>query len=271
VTAGDPLTADSPASGTIFGLLSDNHIDWSCYFSDVPMSVVIGRDILLHAGHHHTIDKFFADCRSGKLPQVSFVDPRIGLASRIGKPIAGLPSPFREWLELIDADLTHDDPAETEEDPQDMYYGELWAHSVVQAVIESPQWPNTCLIYVYDEHGGYYDHVAPPPAIAPDDIAPVIHGGGPDVGYTQYGPRVPAIVVSPYSRPGAVTNKVHDHTSVLATIEAKWNLPALTRRDANANTIMDFLDPSTPALLRPPSIAAPSASGPSGPVSGQPN
>jgi phospholipase C len=268
VTHGDPLVADSPASGTVFGLLSDNNIDWSNYFSDVPMSMVIGRDVLLHADHHHTIDKFFADCKSGSLPQVSFVDPRIGLASKIGKPIADLPSPFREWLELIDADLSNNDPAETEEDPQDMYYGESWAHSVVQAVIDSPQWPSMCLIYIYDEHGGYYDHVVPPPAIAPDDIAPVLQGGGPDVGYTQYGPRVPAIVVSPYARPGAVTDVVHDHTSVLATIEAKWNLPALTERDANAKTIMDFLDPSTPALLHPPTIATPSATGPSGPANG---
>jgi phospholipase C len=60
---------------------------------------------------------------------------------------------------------------------------------------------------------------------------------------------------------------VHDHTSVLATIEAKWNLPALTSRDANAVTVMDFLDVSQAALLTPPSIQAPSPTGPSGPVS----
>ena len=57
----------------------------------------------------------------------------------------------------------------------------------------------------------------------------------------MYGPRVPAIVVSPYAKPQGVTDVVHDHTSVLATIEAKWNLPALTNRDANAETVMDFL------------------------------
>ena len=101
----------------------------------------------------------------------------------------------------------------------------------------------------------------PPLAIAPDDIPPILEPGDPVLGYTQYGPRVPAIVVSPYSKPGDTTNVDHDHTSVLATIEAKWNLPALTRRDANAATILDFLDPSTPALLEPPTIAGPAASG----------
>jgi phospholipase C len=54
-----------------------------------------------------------------------------------------------------------------------------------------------------------------------------------------------------------VTNVVHDHTSALATIEAKWNLPALTYRDANASTVMDFLDLDQAAFLQPPAIAAP--------------
>ena len=71
-------------------------------------------------------------------------------------------------------------------------------------------------------------------------------------GYDIYGPRVPGIVASPYSKPNAVTNVVHDHTSVLATIETKWNLPALTYRDANARTVEDFLDFGRAALLEPP-------------------
>ncbi len=73
----------------------------------------------------------------------------------------------------------------------------------------------------------------------------------------MYGPRVPAIVASPYSKPNGVTNVVYDHTSVLATIEAKWNLPALTYRDANAETVMDFLDVKRKAFKKPPTIAKP--------------
>ena len=60
---------------------------------------------------------------------------------------------------------------------------------------------------------------------------------------------------------------VHDHTSILATIEAKWNLPALSNRDANAATVMDFLAPE-PALRHcSPPIQGPSQDGPSGPAS----
>src|SRR5205807_600592 len=68
--------------------------------------------------------------------------------------------------------------------------------------------------------------------------------------------RVPAVVVSPYSRPHATTNVVHDHTSILATIEAKWNLPACTYRDANATTLMDFLNTSRMSFPEPPALAA---------------
>jgi phospholipase C len=75
------------------------------------------------------------------------------------------------------------------------------------------------------------------------------------------------VVVSPYSKPKGVTNVTHDHTSVLSTIESKWNLPALTYRDANATTVMDFLDTGRAAYLSPPTIQGPSATGPSGPQS----
>jgi phospholipase C len=248
-------------------MLSKYGITWCNYFSDIPMTMVIPTSIIRHLDHHAPIGKFFDDCRSGSLPAVSFVDPRIGALSKIGAPIASLPSPFREALAMLGADLAGSDPAETQEDPQDMYYGEAWAHSVVEAVMQSPKWSRTLLIYIYDEHGGYYDHVPPPSAITPDNIDPVLQPGDPPGGYDMYGPRVPAIVVSPYSKPGGVSNTAYDHTSVLATIESKWNLPALTERDANAATVMDFLDLENPAtLLDPPPIQAPSETGSSGPV-----
>ncbi len=134
----------------------------------------------------------------------------------------------------------------------------------MEAVLHSPPWPRTLLIYAYEEHGGYYDHVAPPAAIPPDDLPPELGHDDPPGGYETYGPRVPTVVVSPYSRSGGVC----DHTSVLATIEAKWNLPDLSDRDANAMTVMGFLETRSPALIDPPEIQAPSESGPSGPVSG---
>jgi len=123
--------------------------------------------------------------------------------------------------------------------------------------MRSPAWPRTLLIYTYDEHGGYYDHVVPPRAIPPDDIKPNLGPNDVPGAYDIYGPRVPAVVVSPYARPHTVSDTEFDHTSVLATIEAKWNLPALTHRDANANPVWDLLDFSDPALLKPPRLKRP--------------
>ena len=199
-----------------------------------------------------SVVQFRRDCRSGSLPAVSFVDPEFGVLSGIGELLARGSGPFASFgdsVETIGGD---------EEDPQDLAYGENWAFSVIEAVLASPAWPRTLLIYTYDEHGGYYDHVPPPAAIPPDSIPPNLGPGDVAGAYNIYGPRVPAIVLSPYSRPNAVTNAVHDHTSVLATIEAKWNLPSLTYRDANAATVADFLSfAGAPALLEPPAITPP--------------
>ncbi|HEX5193783.1 MAG TPA: alkaline phosphatase family protein [Solirubrobacteraceae bacterium] len=265
VTAVDTLLDPPPPHGTIFDALSAHGIHWCDYFTDLPMTSVIPSIILKHPGNHAPISKFLHDCKAGTLPAVSFVDPGIGVLSDIGAPLKSLPGVVRSALEVLGADFARDDPAETQEDPQDMYWGELWAATLVEAVLASKAWNRTLLIYIYDEHGGYYDHVGPPEAILPDGIAPTLAPGDPHGGYDMYGPRVPAVVVSPYSAPGGVTNVVHDHTSVLATIEAKWNLPALTDRDANAATIMDFLDlelaPRTGIQVK-----LPSQTGPSGPV-----
>jgi phospholipase C len=122
----------------------------------------------------------------------------------------------------------------------------------------SPAWPRTLLVWTFDEGGGYYDHVPPPAATAPDDIPPLPPAPHYD-GFARYGFRVPAVVVSPWSRPGHVTSVVHDHTSILAMVERKWNLRSLTRRDAAANDLSDFLDLSQPAFQKPPQLAEPLA------------
>jgi phospholipase C len=130
---------------------------------------------------------------------------------------------------------------------------------VIDAVMHSPSWPRILLVWLYDEHGGNYDHVPPPAAIKPDNIAPVLATGDPPGGYNIYGPRVPAVVVSGFAKRGAVTNVVHDHTSILATVEEKWNVPACTYRDANAATLSDFLvRDGKPTFPEPPVLAKPS-------------
>jgi hypothetical protein len=144
-----------------------------------------------------------------------------------------------------------------EEAPANIALGENFVSNVVNAVLRSPAWPRILLVWLYDEHGGYYDHVPPPAAIPPDAIPPKLGPRDPPGGYDVYGPRVPAVIVSGHARPHSVSNVVHDHTSILATIEAKWNLQAMTYRDANAATLADFLDARAPTFPVPPTLAAP--------------
>jgi len=77
--------------------------------------------------------------------------------------------------------------------------------------------------------------------------------------YDRYGIRVPAVIVSPYARRDCVLSEVFDHTSVLKLVEEKWNLPALTRRDAAAASPIGALDlAGPPAFLRSPPLPEPS-------------
>jgi phospholipase C len=169
---------------------------------------------------------FFADAAAGTLPAVCLVEPNYGTSS--------------------------------EENPQNIASGEQFSAQVVNAVMSGPAWAKTLLIWTYDEHGGYYDHVPLPPALAPDDIPPAVTAGVSAYnGFAQYGFRVPCVVVSPWARPRHVSHRTFDHTSICALVEAKWNLPTMTYRDANANNMLDMLDLRYPAFLRPPGLAQP--------------
>jgi phospholipase C len=244
-------TTPPPPNGTIFDRLTAHGISWLNYFTDLPAIGIIPSTIEKHPTHITHISQFFTDAALGRLPAVSFVDPEFGGLDEVGGALVNSGNPAIEQYKRFVRSQGGD-----EENPQDVQIGEAFVAKVVSAVLSSPAWHRTLLIWTYDEHGGYYDHVPPPHVVAPDDIKPVLPPGSAKGDYTLLGPRVPAVVVSPYSKPNDVTNVVHDHTSVLATIEAKWNLPAMTYRDANARTVMDFLDLRHPHFAAPPALPA---------------
>jgi phospholipase C len=218
--------AMQPPGGNIMELLDSQRISWLNYFSDQPSTLILLDYAVGHPSNLVPISQFFSDAAAGTLPFLSIVDPNFGTQS--------------------------------EENPQDVQLGEAFAASVINAVMSSPAWPRTLLVWLYDEHGGYYDHVPPPRAVKPDDIPPDIQVP-PDLpgAYNRYGFRVPAVVVSPYARPNYVSHVVRDHTAIMKFIETKWNLPALTFRDANADDLLDFLDFRRPAFLEPPTLPQP--------------
>ncbi len=254
------INTNYPANGTIWDLLTKHRISWRNYFSDAPTTAIMLPTAVNHLVHLRPMAEFFLDAKLGTLPAVSLVDCNMGAISGELAELA------QNSIKVPTFDAVLNDvvevTAQSEESPQDIQLGESFVARVVNAIFKSPAWPETMLVWLYDEHGGYYDHVPPPPAIPPDSIPPMTSPGDEPGGYNIYGVRVPAVVVSPWSRPNAVTNVVHDHTSVLATIEAQWNLPALTYRDANAATLADFIDPSVFAFRSPPTLCAPAEPGP---------
>lgn len=223
-----------PPAGTIFNTLDKFNISWTNYVSDFPLGaspeLFVISDNLTEAVNHKLLPDFFADAQAGTLPQFTFLEPN----------------------------YTHS----SQENPQNVVFGDAFISDIVHALGSSPQWNKTLFVINYDEHGGYFDHVPPPPALAPDDILPTNPLEPIFEGYRRYGMRVPLMVISPYAKVDFVSHKVYDHTSVLALLQKKFNLPALTFRDANANDLTDFIDfealeaqkPNFPVL---PPIAAP--------------
>ena len=237
-----------PPNGTIFDRLNTYGITWTNYATDLPEIAIIPSVLKNNPTHVAPIAKFYTDAAAGTLPNVSLVNPDFDVVDAIGSlpPNSPVPPSVRA-------------NGQDEENPANVNYGESFVAGVVNAVMQSPHWTqrNIMLIWCYDEHGGYYDHVHSPAAVAPDTIPPQL--GPTDVpgGYDIYGVRVPAVVVSPWSRSNYVSNAVHDHTSILAFIETKWNLAPMTLRDANADDLLDFFDFSAPGFATPPALASP--------------
>jgi len=143
----------------------------------------------------------------------------------------------------------------------DVTRGEALIKCTYEAIRNSPLWDNSLFILTWDEHGGFYDHAAPPGAVAPGDT--VAGSGHNKFGFTfeQYGPRVPAVVISPWIPRNLVDHRLYDHASIPATLEALFGLDSLTRRDAQANRLTTLLSLASPRDDAPASPPAPAESG----------
>jgi phospholipase C len=277
-----------PITGTIYDLLDSNNVTWTNYFSDVPLSGIFRPSAFpFITAHTQTITTFKAQAAAGTLPSVSFVDPNLG---------------------FVFGPSTEND----EHPPTNIRKGQKFVSDIVNAVRNGPNWMDSIIFITYDEHGGFYDHVAPAPApqaglLNPDTIDPgqcadlsspptsETHGNGAQcvvsrmealaicatftnfgaypgdcANFDQLGFRVPFIAVSPFSKQHYVSHTVGDHTSMLALIEKRFlsgnqgngnsHIRSMTARDANADTLEDMFNFSSPPSLNAVIPTAPAAS-----------
>jgi phospholipase C len=191
---------------TIWDRLARKGLPRRYYFSDVPFLALWGTKYLSIT---RPIASFYTDAARGRLPAVSFVDPR-----------------------FVDegSGTSRDDHPHA-----DVRNGEAFMARIYRAVTTSPNWSRTVLIFTYDEWGGFYDHVPPP--VAP--VPPAEAAAGNQDGLRGF--RVPSLLVSPFARRNHVATQLYDHTSILRMIERRWSLPSLTVRDRTANDLSQEL------------------------------
>jgi phospholipase C len=201
---------------TIWDSLAGAGLTGRYYFSDIPFTALWGTKYLPISWPFAT---FLTDAAAGRLPEVSFIDPR--------------------FIDEASGSSGDDHPK------ADIRAGEQFLNQVYNAITSSPNWANTVLVINFDEWGGFYDHVTP--------------GTAPDVSSETAlrGFRVPALVISPRARRHYVAHNTYDHTSILKLIEWRWGLSALTPRDSAARNLAEVLDFSTAPKLTVPRFTVP--------------
>ena len=208
---------------TIFDQLEDEGFSWANYYSDSPWELMM-ESIAHHPDHLLSMDRFYESAADGTLPNYAFINPRGGINVTTGEGSNDM----------------HPD--------HDVALAEKFYREIYEAVRNSPKWNRTLLILTFDEHGGFYDHVAPPTVGIPK---PDDHASFPDFyfNFDRLGLRIVTILISPWVEKGTVISapptaqkptatSEYDLTSIMATVRKLYNMssPALTKRDAWAAT-----------------------------------
>jgi phospholipase C len=226
------------ANGTIFDRMNSKGINWRLYAGDDFPVVAALHGINLAEINDYT--DFAPDVAQADYPaSYTFIEPSYG----------------HFWSDY---------KCGTSQHPQDdVTRGESLIKATYEAVRNSPLWSSSLIIITWDEHGGFYDHLPPPPAVAPGDTAPGDAYNQYGFTFQQYGPRVPALVISPLIPRNLIDHRLYDHASIPATLEACFGLDPMTERDAHSksNNLMPLVSLSSARADTPTELHTPVWSG----------
>ncbi len=203
---------------TIFDLLEERGISWKFYVQNYDPNItyldlgsngnrasqvvwvpLLNIDRFIgdpkYSSHIVDLSEYYQDLKQGTLPEVAYIAPS----------------------------------GASEHPPGSLATGQRFVKTLIQELMRSDAWDSSAFLLLYDDWGGWYDHVSPP-----------------QVDEFGYGMRVPALLVSPYARKGYIDSTTLDFTSVLKFIQENWGLPALAERDAKANSLTSAFDFSQP-------------------------
>ncbi|MBV9036018.1 MAG: hypothetical protein JO182_16125, partial [Acidobacteriaceae bacterium] len=187
---------------TIFDRLSQAGVSHRYYFNNVPYLALWGLKYVFSTS---LFSNFLSDAASGNLPAVSFVDPT---------------------YTVLDDGTGNDDHPHA-----DIRNGDAFLYKVFNALATGKKWANTVLMVLFDEWGGFFEHVPPPRVVAPNGVDTDLKDGKVLLGF-----RIPAVIASPFTFGMGFNSNLYDHTAALKLIEWRWAIkkPLTARDDASS-------------------------------------
>ena len=233
---------------TIFDALQKAGISWKIYVSDLDRNPPLqdsGLNDFQSASKYPQnfvpASQFHSDLSNGTLPQVVMIEP--GYIGGLDEHPTVLANVIGEGVQA----------------------GSNYVSTFINDFMASQYWKNSVFILTFDEGGGFYYHVPPVQTVSPDGIPPsdlqpgadfCLGAGGPTCDFTYTGFRVPLIVISPFTKKNYVSHTPADYTAILKLIETRFNIPSLTKRDAQQMDMTEFFDFANVPWKTPPSPPA---------------
>src|SRR5438270_4331835 len=230
---------------TIFDALQKAGISWKIYVSDLDRNPPLqdsGLNDFQSASKYPQnfvpASQFHSDLSNGTLPQVVMIEP--GYIGGLDEHPTVLANVIGEGVQA----------------------GSNYVSTFINDFMASQYWKNSVFILTFDEGGGFYDHVPPVQTVSPDGIPPsdlqpgadfCLGAGGPTCDFTYTGFRVPLLVISSFTKKNYVSHTPADYTAILKLIETRFNIPSLTKRDAQQMDMTEFFDFANVPWKTPPS------------------